>query len=162
MGSRITYNTNSLFGQWGQSGMNLEKYLQQLMNNGLGEYGETLKREGEGAIGGRVRTGTQDLQEQFASKGNVSAKAMNKGFSQMSSSGAGALQSLYSDIEGKNMQARQFGAGQMQGALGQLGQLAEMKRQFDEGNSFDFFKDIFGPLLAGGSSVLGAHLGRKP
>ena len=74
---KITYGTDSLFGQWGQSGMNLEKYFQQLMSGGLGKYGETLKREGEGAIGGRVRTGTQDLQEQFASKGNVSARAMN-------------------------------------------------------------------------------------
>ena len=135
---------------FGGGGSSLEQYFQQMMSGGLGKYGDMLNRQGEGAIGDRVRTGTQDLQEQFASKGNVSARAMNKGFSDMSSSGANALQNLYVGTEGLNMQARQQGAEGMMGLEQfkiQREKLAEMKRQFDESQP-GLWDDLMG--LAGG------------
>jgi len=165
--SQRPQGSNSLFGQWGQSGMNLEGLLQQMMSGGLGEYGDMLKRQGEGNIGQYKQGAMQGLREEQAARGNVSGRTLNQGFGQVSGQAGSALQNLYSDIEGKNQQAKQFGMTSMQGALGQLGQLklgrdklAEMGRQFDEQNSFDFFKDIFGPLLSGGSSVLGSYLGK--
>ena len=165
--SQRPQGSNSLFGQWGQSGMNLEGLLQQMMSGGLGEYGDMLKRQGEGNIGQYKQGAMQGLREEQAARGNVSGRTLNQGFGQVSGQAGSALQNLYSDIEDKNQQAKQFGMTSMQGALGQLGQLklgrdklAEMGRQFDEQNSFDFFKDIFGPLLSGGSSVLGSYLGK--
>lgn len=145
---------------WGQ-GL-LQSFYKQLMEQGLpDELEQRLRRQGEGAIGGRVRTGTQDLREQFAAK-NVSARAMSKGFSDISSSGAGALGNLYTDIGKMEFGAMGQGAKGMMG-MGQLklqfDKLAEMRRQFDEGQEFDFLRDIFGPMLEGGSRALAAHLG---
>lgn len=144
---------------WGQG--DLQSWFKKLLTEGLpAELEAKLRSQGEGAIGGRVRTGTQDLKEQFAAK-NVSSRAMSKGFSDISSSGAGALSNLYTDIGKMEFGAMGQGAKGMMG-MGQLqlqfDKLREFKRQFEEGQSFDFFRDIFGPVLEGGSAALGTYL----
>ena len=138
-------------------------FATQLMEKGLPpELKQAIENQFQGNLGGQLRSGEQQLRENFASQGKGPTGALLGGLVSQQANANNTSKDFYANLLGQDFNARQQGFNNLTGLQGLLAQISGQqnaynmqKYQTDKENEFSW-GDLGGDIFGAFGQIIGA------